>query len=421
MRRCLKVSFTLLLFLFLCFNEAAAGEVLSWVDCIREAAKNNPDLISAEEEVKQSQAGKKITASSLFPQIDSNLRASSAKAATAGASDTYTYGVTGSQLIFDGAKTMNNINAASENINAAKQSFRFTSAAVRYRLRVAFVSLLRAQEMLRITQEIYDIRRDNLQLITLRYASGLEHKGALLTAQADLADAEYGILKAQRDLEVAQRDLVKEMGRGQLTSLAVNGDFTVQDSAKVKPDFEVLAKNNPSLLQLVAQKNAAEYGVKSAYANFSPTLTGQAGANKSGSHWSPTGDQWNLGLTLSMPIFEGGLRFAQVSQAKALLNQLREDARSRKDSVILILEQAWAMLQDTMDNVGVQEKMLIANEVRSEIGQAQYSLGIMTFDNWIIIEDNLVGSKKAHLNSRADALLAEAYWIQAKGETLEYD
>ena len=122
-----------------------------------------------------------------------------------------------------------------------------------------------------------------------------------------------------------------------------------------------------------------------------------------------------------MPIFEGGLRIAQVSQAKALLGQLKENERSARDSAILTLEETWAVLQDAIENVGVQNKSLNATEERSKIAQAQYSTGFITFDNWIIIEDNLVKAKKAFLDAQASKLYAEANWIQAKGETLEYE
>ena len=425
MHRYLQIFLVFILFLSLFFNSAIAEEILTWQDCIKEAAKNHPDLIAAEESVKQSEASKKITASTLYPQIDSDLNASTSRSATDNTShstsDNYTYGVTGTQLLFDGTKTINDVKSASENIKAAKQNFRFTSSVVRFRLRSAFIDLLTAQEMLNITKEIYDIRRGNLELIALRYESGLEHKGALLTAEADLADAQYGISQAERNVEVAQRELVKEMGRTQLTPMLVKADFQIKDTAKEKPDFAALAKNNPSLQQLIAQKNAADFSLKSAYANFSPTLSGQAGANKNGSHWSPQGDEWNLGLTLSMPIFEGGLRLAQVSQAEAFLNQLRANERSTKDGIILTLEQTWATLEDAIDNVGVQRKSLIATEERSKIAQAQYSIGFISFDNWTIIEDNLVKAKRAFLDAQANALYAEANWIQAKGETLEYE
>jgi outer membrane protein TolC len=421
-----KISLIIIPLLFLGSFPALsrAEETLSWQECIKEAAKNHPDLIAAEETVKQSEASKKITASTLYPQVDSNLSAQTARndiGISNSSGDTYNYGVSGTQLIFDGTKTINNVRAASENIKAAKQGFKFTSATVRFRLRSAFINLLRAQENLRITNEIYDIRRGNLELITLRYESGLEHRGALLTAEADLANASYGIDQAKRSVEVAQRQLVKETGRAHFTPIEIKGDFEVKDAAKEKPDFELIAKNNPSLQQVAAQMNAAEFGIKSAYANFFPTLNGQAQASKNDTRWPPKSDEWNLGLALSLPIFEGGLRVAQVAQAKALFNQLKENERSTRDGVVTTLEQTWAALQDAMENVEVQNKNLIATEERSKISQAQYSIGLISFDNWTIIEDNLVSAKSTYLNAQAAALLAEANWIQAKGETLEYE
>ena len=68
----------------------------------------------------------------------------------------------------------------------------------------------------------------------------------------------------------------------------------------------------------------------------------------------------------------------------------------------------------------MERKSLDAALERSKIAEAQYSIGFITFDNWIIIQDDLVRAKRSYLDARAAALQAEASWIQAKGETLEY-
>ena len=424
MYKLIKIFSVLMLVLLVSFSRATAEEIVTWQDCIKEAAKNHPDLIAAVEEVKQSEAAKKITASALFPQVTANLDASTAKTSTSAhssyTSDNYTYGVTGTQLIFNGNQTVDNVKAASENIKASQQNYRFTSTEVRLRLRTAFVNLLKSQESIKVAEDIVSIRKSNLELITLRYESGLEHRGALLTAEANLAQAIFQLAQAKRDVELAQWQLTKEMGRKEFIPISVKGEFKVVDSAKNKPNIETLANSNPSLLQITAQKNAAEFGLKSAYASFYPTLSGLAGANKNDSHWLPRGNQWNLGLSLSMPIFEGGLRFAQVSQAQGLLSQLKENERSTRDGIIVALEQTWTSLQDAIEIVDVQYKNLIATEERSKIAEVEYGTGFITYDNWTIIEDNLVQAKTSYLNAQANSLLAEANWIQAKGEVLEY-
>ena len=419
---------TVLLLLF--FNSVFAEEILSWQDCIKEAAKNNPDLIAAQEGIKESQASKAITASSLFPQIDSSLSASTAKttatnavtgAKTSTTTDSYSYGVSGTQLLFDGFKTLNEVKGASENIKASQEGYRFTSSEVRLNLRTAFINLLTAQELVNVAEEIVKIRRDNLELITLRYESGLENEGSLLTAEANLKEANFELSEAKRDVEVAQRQLTKEMGRQEFKPMSAKGDFAVRDTVKEKPDFEGIVKNNPSLLQAVANKNVASFNIKSAYANFSPEFSGNLGADKSSSTWPPRDKAWNAGLTVTMPIFEGGLRFAQVSQAKALYKQAEANERSTKDAAVYSLAQRWAQLQNAVEAVDVQYTSLNAAAKRSEIAEAQYSTGFINFDSWTIIEDNLVSAKKYYLNAQANMLFAEANWILAKGETLEYE
>lgn len=421
--------FIVLSFLLFPGSRLAAQEMLTWDGCLEEARKNNPDLISAEEAISQRKSDKLITASGLYPQIDLDLGASTSKAtsrsATTGATsttttDSYSYGLSGTQLLFDGFKKLNEISAASQDISAAQHSYRFTSSGVRLELRIAFINLLEAQELVRVTEDIYNIRRNSLELITLRYHSGLEHKGALLTAEANLASANSDVSQARRSIELAQRQLTKAMGRKEFKPMLVKGDFSVKDSVKSKPDFEQLADNNPSLLEAAAKKNSAAFSVKSAYADFYPKLTGSGGTGRSDSHWPARNKQWDAGLSVSLPVFEGGLRFAQVSKAKAAYRQAEADERSLKDSVIVNLEQAWISLQDAIEIVGVQRKILEAAEERARISEAQYSTGFMTFDNWIIIEDDLVTAKRSYLNVQADAILAEANWIQAKGETLEY-
>jgi outer membrane protein TolC len=179
-------TFPILILLVLCFSlhKASAQEILSWSDCIKAAKKNHPDLISAEEQVNQQKAATVVTASALYPQVDASLDWSRTKATTQ--TDSYSYGVTGTQLIYNGAKTLNDLKVASENIKAAQYNYKFTSSDVRFRLRAAFIHLLNAQELINITEDIAKIRRDNLMLITLSYEAGIEHKGAVLTAEANL-------------------------------------------------------------------------------------------------------------------------------------------------------------------------------------------------------------------------------------------
>lgn len=416
----------ILVSIFLVFsqlNNVYAVEELTWTNCIGEAAKNNPDLVVSLEAANQKKAARQVTASGLYPQATGAMSAQRTGTGLGNSGTTvnsFSYGVSGTQLIYDGGKTINSYNSASEAYKAAREGYVFSSSNVRLNLRSAFVNLLKAQENIKVTEDIVKIRKDNCDLISLRYKSGLEHKGAFLTAEANLLQAQFDLSQAQRNIELYQRHLTKQLGRQDFMPILVTGDFLVNEPAFEKPDFEGIAKNNPQVLQAEANAKSAKYNLESTYGNFAPTINGSIGVDRTSSNWPPRGTGWDMGLSLSMPIFEGGLRAAQVLQARAAYKQAKAQEKSTRYTVIVNLIQAWTALQDAIENVNVQKKSLEANIERSNIAQAQYSTGFITFDNWIIIENDLVNAKKTFLNAQANALLAEASWIQAKGETLEY-
>ena len=256
----------------------------------------------------------------------------------------------------------------------------------------------------------------------MRYEAGREHRGSLLTSQADLAQAEFEVVQAKRSVSLAQRQLTKELGRRKLVSIKVNGDFEITEINRKKPNFEYLADNTIFLKKLIAVKEAARFGLKSAKADFFPKIYANATTGTTNSDWRPDEDTyaWSVGISASLPIFEGGSRIAKVSKAKAGLNKAQADERSGRDSIIFTLEETWTEFQNATDKVSVQRKYLEAAKERAKIANAQYSTGLTSFNDWIIIEDNLVNAKKSFLNAQANVLVNEANWTQAKGGTLNY-
>ena len=417
-----KVYIFILTFLFLSKGTVYSQDTFTWEDCVREAKKNHPDLISASEKVKQAKIDKAIEISAALPDISASASGKSAKSATTGATtDTYAYSVTGEQLVFDGFKTLHNISSSSKTLNVQEYNYAVTSSNIRLNLRSAFAELLKAQELTTLTKEIADRRKQNLELVKLRYEGGREHKGSLLTADADLANADYEVRQAERSITLSQRDLSKEMGLERFDPMRVEGEFSAREEHDSKPDIEGLADTTPFLRELIAKKEAARSDLKSEQADFFPTVYVNGTVGKTNDEWPPENDNWTYGVTVSLPIFEGGSRFADVSKARAKLRQLESDERSGRDTVLLTLEDTWKDLQDSIENVSVRKKFLEAAEERARITTTQYETGLTSFDDWIIIEDNLVNSKKSYLNARANMLIAEAYWIQATGGTLEYD
>jgi outer membrane protein TolC len=420
MTKYLKLIIIGLFLAFVFSDNAVAKDVLFWSDCVEEARENHPDIISAYQNVRQSQADKSIAKSEAFPEISSSL-SGKRKGATNNITDTRSYSLTGKQLLFDGFKISNEIATASKTLTASEYNYCVVSSNIRLELREAFVNLLKAQKLLVLTKNITERRRQNLELVKLLYESGREHKGAFLTAKAELSQAEFETFQAKRNIELYQRKLNKELGRNSFLPMKVEGNFDVLDDVQPKPNFESLSKNTPFLKKLISLKEAARYDLKSVKADFFPKVYLDSSLGKTDSDWPPHDKEWSLGLSVSFPLFEGGKRIAEVKKAKSLLEEARADQRSGRDEIVYTLAQAWTELQNAIQQREVKESFLQAVEERAKIANAQYSTGLISFDDWTIIEDNLVTTQKSFLDAKANVLIKEAYWIQAKGGTLNYD
>ena len=118
-------------------------------------------------------------------------------------------------------------------------------------------------------------------------------------------------------------------------------------------------------------------------------------------------------------VVEGGSGGGRAAKAQAVARQRNAQQKSGYLQILDVLEQSWKDFQDARQMVVVRKKFLDAAVERATIATAQYSNGLISFNDWVLIEDNLVSAKKGFLNAGADMLIAEAQWIQSKGGGLD--
>lgn len=397
-------------------------EVLTWQQCVSEARDAHPDLYSALAILQQAEADKQIAGGSLLPQVAFGVSSQGSGTAAKGGSfsSSYSYFLSAQQLLYDGHKSSNQVSQTKEVIKGAQYNYRVVSADLRFALRSAFTQLLKAQELVGLAGEIAARRQNNVRLINLRYQGGREHIGSLRQAEADLAQAQFEVSQARRGLVFAQTTLASALGRDNHQPLKVHGAFQATDFSAAKPDLALLAKNNPFFQQLDTKSKAARYDLAVAKSAFLPQLYLTSSIGSGSVDRLPfDAVDWNAGVTVSVPIYEGGSGQAKVARAMAVVSQHNAEEKSGYLQLYDYLEQSWKSFLDARQMVVVKKKFLDAAMERSTIANAQYSNGLLMFNEWVIIENNLVNAKKEFLNAGADLLIAEAQWIQAKGEGLD--
>ena len=396
-----------------------AGTQITWEQCVRLASANNPDLQASREQVLNSDAVHMGAYSALYPQISATI---SDTRAYAGAnlfspnnySTAYLGQLTLSQLIFDGFATKGNIDHAKAQLNLAFAQLNAQKATVSFNLKSSFSQLLFSQKLIKISQDVIDIRRSNARLVKLLYEGGSEDRGNMQLSQANLDQALFNLDQAVRTRDLSVVQLGTFIGRQLATPVLAEGEL-VTDVLPVMPDFNKLAVLTPAYYERRAQVDATAAGVTIANAGWYPTVTGGASAYKSDNGFPLKNHGWSVGFAVTYPIFEGGATYFDVKAANASLRQSLDNLRSGTNDAALTLAQMFKGMVDAEDNVRIQHELLDATALRYKIAEADYRNGLMSFQDFNSITNDYVSQQLTLLSAQLNAVIAEAGWEEARG------
>jgi outer membrane protein TolC len=397
-------------------------EVLTWQDCVREAARNNPDLAAAQALVQRAQFQHQGSRSPFLPQLSLDAQYNQTHSSTNGdlftngssTSDEYSLGLSVRQSLFTGFRNKAEVDRTRAVLEAAEADLSAVKAEVSFDLKSAFTQVLFAQEQLTLAEVIAARRKGNVNLVELRYEAGREHKGSFLRSQAAYHRAQFEVEQAKRAIKVAQRELARVLGRREFDGIKVGGSFEVA-LPPAPPDFRTLAERTPARQKPLAEARAAESAVTVAQAPFFPEIAATGSVFRLGSDFPPDQNQWSAGVLLTLPLFSGGQNYFGLQDARAEYRRAQENLRSAEDQVVLDLEQTFADFKDSVERTTVQRDFLNAAEVRAEITRSLYTSGLLSFDDWDLIENDLIGARKEMLVNLRDQLIAEGDWERAQG------
>lgn len=414
----------LLFILFSLTSFAHAAPVFTWAECVALASEKNPSLAAGHYQLSASEAKKKAAISAFLPSVSGSLswnrsgvqREGQGFTTLSNTGDSYSAGLNASMNLFAGLKDKAKVDQADFNIEASKAQLQTTKAQISFDLKSAYEGLLYALSYQTLTQEIIKRREENLKMVQLRFQSGLENKGSFLLSEAYLAQARYDDLQAQNAARVARAQLARTLGIDDQEEFLIEGEVP-QDSPDVRPNFRELALSTPTYLASRSVADAAKEDIIIARANFLPSLSLSGEVRRQDENfWPEQQKQWGFGVTLSMPFFDGGRDWYSTKAAsQTYLSRVEERTNVGRD-VIAKLERAWASFQEAASKLTVDRTFRDAAVVRAEISRKKYNNGLLTFENWDIIENDLINRQKSYLSTKRDRVTAEASWEQTLGQ-----
>jgi outer membrane protein len=401
------------------FAAARSGQTLDWESCLERTAAENPELRAARSELEASGYRVNATLSPFLPQVSGAVGYSMGEVTLPGApapidTDSTTLSVTATQNLFNGAMDRARRSQAQANERVQLATFEITRARVSADLKQAYAALQYSQGSIALSQDILRRREANLKLVSLRYESGRENLGSVELSKAYVAEARLDLLRAGNELETARERMGRVLGLDDVRGLEVRGPVPVQaPPAAIDPDR--LAAETGEYRQARGQEDASEAAVTVARGGFFPTLDLTASKSRTGDRWPARTDRWSLGATLTIPLFHGGRDYYGTRAASSSYRAAVFTAANTLRVEAFLLKQAHARYVEAVEKLKVDQAFVKAAATRERVSKQKYNNGLLTFENWDIIENDLISRQRSLLQSERDRVAAEASWEQTVG------
>ena len=394
---------------------AAPPAALIWEASVEEATAGNPELRAARANLAA--AGHTATAahSGNLPQLSAGAGYSNNSGSATATGTNYSASLSLSQNLFSGFQDSARIEQGAANLTQAEASLATAKAKLSQELKSTFAGLQFAQDNVTLTEKIVRRLEENLRLVELRFEGGRENKGSFLLTRATLAQARYEYFQAQQAQASAQAQFARVLGRAEPGGLQVIGSVPVIVPG-MAPDFRELVQQSPDLLLARAQERSAVADVTLARSGFYPSVDLTGSVAREGQDWTPDKDRRTVGLNLTIPLFSGGKDYYTTKSAASTLEAVASSKDNVEHQLLVRLKQAHAGYVESAEKLKVDQAFLEAAFTRAEIARSRYNNGLMSFEDWDRIENDLIQRQKTFLQSQRDRVTAEAAWEQVQGK-----
>ena len=366
---------------------------LSIYECIDIALKKNPEIKSAKERVIRTRLQIREAFSSILPKLSADLEYTYQDGTTLFSSffphNNYSFGLTLQQPIFDQGKYFILRPQADISIEIAELSLEASKQSIILGIIKAYINTLKADETLAIAEESKDRLAEHLRVTQRRFEVGQVAKNDVLRAEMELANSESELIHAEKALALSYEALKKIMFFED-ENLSIHPiSYIHKDQRSMKEMIYNAYEKRPDYLQMVKAKELAQKGVSLAKTDFFPTISIFGEYEKSSEHFLPDNyTSYTVGGSISVPIFEGGIRSVKLGRARHDHSLAEYKEADMKKQVRLEVIEAFLHIEDLLATLKAIDKQIEHAQENMRIVKLRYQEGEAT--NLDVLDANLL-------------------------------
>ncbi|MCF0182442.1 MAG: TolC family protein [Muribaculaceae bacterium] len=411
---------------------AAQGLNLTLDECIRIALNDNPSIKVNEMELERVDYAKKEVLGQLFPSvsfsgqytrnialqtiyIDAGGEGGTKTGMKMGRDNQYTVGFSASvPLIMP--TLWKSIKLSDNQILQNLETSRANKLSLVNQVKNAYYALLLAQHSKKVLEQTHSTAQTHADVYKKMHELGTASEYDVLRSNVAVTTLEPSILEAENSILQLKLQLKVLMGMDaevDITPAQTLDDFkgTMYERA-LTADTSLV--NNTSLKSLDLQTDYLKKVLDVQKMSWYPTLSGSASYMwNSMSNGSPFKNfQWsnysNVGLTLSLPIYQGGQRYSKMKQQEIAVREMKWQRENLERTLR-------TQVQTHIDNLNKSIKQVETNNASvgqatkaSEIMNKSFKIGAASFIQLLDTEDALMTARLSYYQAIYNYLVADS-------------
>lgn len=410
-------------------SSLAQEKTLSLEECLKIALENNKQLLLLQEKTNNAKARKNEIAASYWPNISATgaylYNHELYNVVALDPRDAYLGKLSLTQPLFMGGKLYHSNRQADLGLQLAQWDYLKQRDDLLFQVKQSFYTVLLAQQMVRISQEAYEVVAAHLKVSQALYNEGKMSNYDVSRVKVQLANQKTSLIKAQNNLKISVDSLLNILGREPLLETEIVGklDYVEKPVKEYEEGLTQALGKRIEIRQLILQEEAANSNVSIARSGHWPNLLLNSVVSRQS--YSPTGfgqqwtNSWTSTLSLNIPLFEGFATKARIKQAKSQKEQVLLTKAQLIDGIKIEVKQAYFTLDQAKDNIAGQGENVDTAKDNLRIAQERYKLGLMSDIEVRDAELTLTQAEINYYQATYEYIMAQARVEKVIGETLE--
>lgn len=315
--------------------------------------------------------------------------------------------------LFDGGANYAALNHARTNLKIQSETLRARKLDVEFDVKSLYYGLLLAYETERIAEDLINQAEAHYEDVKSRFEQGTSSRFDMLQSKVQVSKLMPELVKAKNAIYLIMAEFNKLLGLKVQEPVEIDGRL---ERSLININEEEFLKeaylNKPEMILKSLGVNMSKWSIETARANGMPQINTNLDytwkSNDIGNMINRRHSNWDFGIAVTMPIFDGFSTKAKVDAARARFAQSKLEKADVTDQIAVDVRQACLDLAKSEAIVESQEDSIVEAREAMKIAVIGYDNGVTTNLDVLDTQVSLSAVEKNLAEGIYDYLMAQA-------------